>query len=87
MSSASTTLAPEQQHWRRNLFVCVLGSFSTIVAMTLLLPFLPLYMQQLGVQEPAAIARWSGAAYGATFLSAALTAPLWAVWVTATGAS
>ncbi|MBS0897041.1 MFS transporter [Pantoea dispersa] len=77
MSHSSIALAPEQQHWRRNLWVCVLGSFSTIVAMTLLLPFLPLYVQQLGVQEPAAIARWSGAAYGATFLSAALTAPLW----------
>lgn len=67
----------EFQHWRRNLWVCVLGSFSTIVAMTLLLPFLPLYVQQLGVSEPAAIARWSGIAYGATFFTAALTAPLW----------
>lgn len=68
---------PEPAYWKRNLFVCVLGSFTTIVAMTLLLPFLPLYVAQLGVQEPAAIARWSGAAYGATFFSAALTAPLW----------
>jgi len=41
MSHSSIALAPEQQHWRRNLWVCVLGSFSTIVAMTLLLPFLP----------------------------------------------
>jgi len=67
----------DAQIWKRNLWVCVLGSFSTIVAMTLLLPFLPLYVQQLGVTEPAAIARWSGLAYGATFFSAALTAPLW----------
>ncbi|MDL4914731.1 MAG: MFS transporter [Enterobacterales bacterium endosymbiont of Blomia tropicalis] len=72
-----SSVAPEFQHWKRNLWVCVLGSFSTIVAMTLLLPFLPLYVQQLGVEEPAAIARWSGIAYGATFFSAALTAPLW----------
>jgi len=64
-------------HWKRNLAVCVVGSFSTIVAMTLLLPFLPIYVQQLGVEQPAAIARWSGLAYGATFFSAALTAPLW----------
>ncbi len=64
-------------HWRRNLLVCVAGSFATIVAMTLLLPFLPLYVAQLGVRDPAAIVEWSGAAYGATFLSAALVAPLW----------
>ena len=63
--------------WRRNLFVCLAGSFSTIVAMTLLLPFLPLYVQQLGVRDPAAVVQWSGIAFGATFLTAALTAPLW----------
>lgn len=77
MSHASVSLTAEQQHWKCNLLVCTLGSFTTIVAMTLLLPFLPIYVQQLGVEEPAAIARWSGAAYAATFLSAALTAPLW----------
>ena len=63
--------------WRRNLVIVVFGSFTTIVAMTLLLPFLPIYVEQLGVTDQAAIAEWSGAAYGATFFSAALTAPLW----------
>jgi MFS family permease len=64
-------------HWRWNLAVCVAGSFTTIVAMTLLLPFLPLYVAQLGVSDPAQIVEWSGLAYGATFFSAALCAPLW----------
>jgi MFS family permease len=63
--------------WRRNLVICLFGSFTTIVAMTLLLPFLPLYVEQLGVTDHAAIAEWSGVAYGATFFSAALTAPVW----------
>ncbi|AUX95011.1 MFS transporter [Mixta gaviniae] len=66
-----------EQYWRRNLWVCMAGSFTTLIAMTLLLPFLPLYVAELGVSEPAAIARWSGVAYGATFFTAALTAPLW----------
>lgn len=64
-------------HWRRNLAVCACGSFTTLVAMTLMLPFLPLYVEQLGVRDPAAIVQWSGALYGAAFLTAALTAPLW----------
>jgi MFS family permease len=64
-------------YWQQNLWVCVFGSFTTIVAMTLLLPFLPLYVEQLGVTDHAAIVQWSGAAYGATFLTAALFAPLW----------
>ncbi|OZI61062.1 MFS transporter [Bordetella genomosp. 11] len=64
-------------HWARNLAVCVFGSFTTIIGMTLLLPFLPLYVEQLGVKEHAAIVQWSGVAFGATFFTAALTAPLW----------
>lgn len=70
---------PDQDHpyWQRNLAVCLVGSFTTIVAMTLLLPFLPLYVQELGVTDHAAIAQWSGIAYGATFFAAALVAPLW----------
>ncbi len=68
---------PGSAHWQRNLVVCVFGCFTTIVAMTLLLPFLPIYVEQLGVTDHAAIAEWSGAAYGATFFSAALCAPLW----------
>jgi MFS family permease len=59
------------------MWVCLIGSFTTIVAMTLLLPFLPLYVEELGVRDHAAIVQWSGIAYGATFLTAALTAPLW----------
>jgi MFS family permease len=64
-------------YWRRNLFVSLIGSFTIIVAMTLLLPFLPLYVEELGVTGHAAIVQWSGIAYGATFFAAALVAPLW----------
>ncbi len=66
-----------ERYWRSNLAVCLIGSFTTIVAMTLLLPFLPIYVEQLGVSDRAAIAQWSGVAYGATFFAAALVAPLW----------
>jgi MFS family permease len=73
MSSADEDTA----YWQRNLAVCVFGSFTTIVAMTLLLPFLPLYVEELEVADHAAIVQWSGAAYGAAFLTAAIFAPLW----------
>ena len=65
------------EYWRRNLVVCLLGAFSTILAMTLMLPFLPIYVEQLGVHGHAAIVQWSGVAYGATFMTAGLVAPLW----------
>lgn len=64
-------------YWRGNLVVCVFGSFTTLIAMTLMLPFLPLYVEELGVSGHAAIVQWSGIAFGATFFSAALIAPVW----------
>ena len=72
-STAPVQLDP----WRRNLAVCAAGSFTTIIGMTLILPILPLYVRALGVADTGAVAAWSGVAYAATFLSAALTAPLW----------
>lgn len=63
--------------WRRNLLVCFIGSFSTVFAMTLMLPFLPLYVEELGVQGHASIVQWSGVAFSATFITAGLIAPVW----------
>jgi MFS family permease len=64
-------------YWRRNMYVCLVGSFTNVMAMTLLLPFLPIYVEQLGVRGQAAIVQWSGIAYGITFLGAGIMAPLW----------
>lgn len=76
--NASSDLPSEtDRYWRQNLLVSFFGSFTTIVAMTLLLPFLPVYVEQLGVEDHAQIVQWSGIAYGATFFAAALVAPLW----------
>lgn len=78
MATVPNTATPDASlFWKGNLIVCFLGSFTTIIGMTLLLPFLPLYVEQLGVTDHAAIVQWSGIAYGATFLTAGLTAPLW----------
>ncbi|ESY60755.1 MULTISPECIES: MFS transporter [Mesorhizobium] len=77
MTQEDTRQSGYNIHWRRNLAVCFAGSFSTLIAMTLLLPFLPLYVEQLGAQGHAAIVQWSGIAYGATFFAAAMVAPLW----------
>lgn len=67
----------DDPQWRRNLYVCVFGAFTTVLAMTLLLPFLPLYVEQLGVHGHAAIVQWSAIAFSATFLAAGLAAPFW----------
>jgi DHA1 family multidrug resistance protein-like MFS transporter len=66
-----------QSYWKRNLAICVFGSFTTLVSLSMLLPFLPLYVAQLGVKSPADVVQWSGVAFGATFFGTAITAPIW----------
>ncbi|OZI20204.1 MFS transporter [Bordetella genomosp. 9] len=64
-------------YWKRNLVVCVFGSFTTLVSLSMLLPFLPLYVQQLGAKSADDVMRWSAIAFGATFFGTAITAPVW----------
>jgi DHA1 family multidrug resistance protein-like MFS transporter len=72
-----TYVQRNEAYWRRNLAVAVFGSFSTAVSLTMLLPILPQYVEQLGAGSQAAVIRWSGIAFGATFLGTGLTSPLW----------
>ena len=45
---------------------------------TFVMPFLPLYFEQLGVSEIGAIAMWSGVSLGITPAVTAIMAPMWA---------
>jgi hypothetical protein len=40
------------------------GSFTTLGSFSMLLPFLPLFVQQLGIASTSAIVQWSGVAFG-----------------------
>ncbi len=66
-----------QTAWKQNLYVCLFGSFTTILAMTLILPILPVYIRQLGVTDPEEIVSWSGRVFSVTFLAAGIMAPVW----------
>ena len=65
------------RYWKQNLAVCVFGSLTTAVSLTMLLPFLPIFVEELGIKQQASIVQWSALAFGATFLGTGLTAPLW----------
>ena len=55
----------------------VLSAAFIFVGFTMIMPFVPLYVQMLGVQSQGAAAIWAGAALGVTPLVAALVGPLW----------
>ena len=55
----------------------VASQLVTQTAFTLGLPFLPLYIQQLGVKNPETAALWAGASATASGLAMAFMAPVW----------
>ncbi|UOE92952.1 MFS transporter [Alkalihalobacillus sp. LMS39] len=63
--------------WKRNLAILVVSQFLVIAAMTMIIPFLPLYLQELGVTDPDKVAIWAGVIFGANFLTAFLFSPFW----------
>lgn len=63
--------------WKRNLLVCWFGVFVTSLGLSQVIPIMPLYIGQLGVQDTAEIERYSGLAFGITTLVMALVSPLW----------
>ncbi|WP_426508825.1 multidrug efflux MFS transporter MdtG [Serratia proteamaculans] len=69
--------APELINWKRNLFVAWLGCFLTGAAFSLIMPFLPLYVETLGVTGHQALNMWSGLVFSITFLFSAIASPFW----------
>ncbi|CAM4522237.1 multidrug efflux MFS transporter [Paenibacillus macerans] len=63
--------------WKRNLLVCWFGMFVTGIGLSQLAPVLPLYIKQLGVGDAGEIARFSGLAFGITFIVSAIFSPIW----------
>lgn len=62
--------------WQRNLWVLCIGVAMTGASYTMCIPFLPLYLLELGVSQ-SSVTVWSGAVFSSTFLVAAVLAPYW----------
>ena len=64
------------QNWKRNVFIMAFSVGCTSAGYTMLIPFLPVYLLELGV-APENAAMWSGFVFSVTFLVAAVMALLW----------
>lgn len=64
-------------NWKRNLTIAWLGCFLTGAAFSLVMPFLPLYVEQLGVTGHSELNLWSGVVFSITFLFSAIASPFW----------
>ena len=64
--------------WKRNMYILWFSQFIVTAAMSLIMPFLPMYLQHdMGMTDPDEVHRWTGWIFGANFLTAFLMAPVW----------
>ncbi|RKO65869.1 MFS transporter [Desulfofundulus salinus] len=63
--------------WKKNLYVMCLAQFLAMSSMQLIMPFLPFYIEKLGVTEPGAVTVWTGIIASANFLASAIMSPVW----------
>jgi DHA1 family multidrug resistance protein-like MFS transporter len=63
--------------WRRTLYTIWFTEFIAIVGFAFVSPFIPYYIQELGVTDQKEVALWTGLSTSALSLSLAIMAPVW----------
>src|SRR5258708_1631845 len=70
---------PVLEPWERTAWIASATQLFCLIGFGLGLPFLPMYVQALGVTERAQVAVWSGVISGSAALTMAVLAPVWGV--------
>lgn len=66
------------QQWKLNLIILWFGSFLAMAGMTMVTPFLALYLQHdIGLTDTHQIALWSGFIFAANFFTSFIFQPIW----------
>ena len=66
-----------RESWQRSLWASWIAQILAMVGFSFVYPFLPLYVQQLGVHDRHALLFWAGALYAGTTVAMTVFAPLW----------
>lgn len=65
--------------WKKNLYSVWSAQFITGIGLNMVIPFLPLYLRDLGVDEDQSLKIWSGVVFSSAFMVSACMQPLWGV--------
>jgi DHA1 family multidrug resistance protein-like MFS transporter len=63
--------------WKRNLAIIWFTQFVAVVGFTVVMPLLPLYVGDLGVQDERQVRIWAGAIYSGHAVAMAIFGPIW----------
>src|ERR1035437_561143 len=65
------------ESWKKNLLIICIAEFTVLMGFGFCMPFIPLYIQQLGNYTPEQASLWAGIATGGSGIAMFLSAPLW----------
>ncbi|MGA2959484.1 MAG: MFS transporter [Thermodesulfobacteriota bacterium] len=65
--------------WRRNLYSLWFAQFIAAVGLSMVIPFLPFYLRELGVVGKESVKIWSGLIFSAPFMVSAFLQPIWGI--------
>lgn len=71
------TISYEQKVAKRNLTIMWFANFFIAASMTMVLPFISLYIETFGNFSSSYVQRWSGWIFGITFVTAFIFSPIW----------
>jgi MFS transporter, DHA1 family, multidrug resistance protein len=63
------------ERWRINLWVLWIGVFFTAASFSMVIPFLPIFLLEIGVHDHTEL--WSGLIFSSAFLAGAIATPFW----------
>lgn len=63
--------------WRKNLYSIWIAQFFAMVGMSMVVPFLPFYIRELGVTDPNDLEKWSGIVFAGPFILSFILTPVW----------
>lgn len=69
-------MQPSEVSWRRSLWLIWVALFVSNMGFSLVMPFLPLYVQTMGISGHS-VELWTGVIFSATYVSAAVALPFW----------
>lgn len=63
--------------WKRNLYILWFGNFFCSAGIGMIIPFLPLYVQELGIHDVKKAALWAALIFGINHMMIAIMSPFW----------
>ncbi len=65
--------------WRKNLYSLWFAQFIAAVGLSMIIPFLPFYLRELGIVGKESVKIWSGLIFSAPFMVSVFLQPIWGI--------